>query len=61
MNRHLLLMVLCCAIPLGLIFALPYLGVSLPSSSWILLVLLICPLVHFFMMRGHHGGHDSHH
>ena len=59
MNRHLLLMVLCCTIPLALIFALPYLGVSLSSSGWLLLVLLLCPLMHLLMMRGH-GSHYHH-
>ena len=60
MNRHVLLMVLCCAIPLVLILALPYLGVSLASSGWLLLVLVLCPLMHLLMMRGH-GGHGHNH
>jgi len=59
MNRHVLIMLLCCAIPLALIFALPYLGVTLSSSGWLLLVLLLCPFMHLFMMRGH--GNDHHH
>lgn len=57
MNRHLLIMLLCCAIPLALIFALPYLGVTLLSSGWLLLVLLLCPLMHLFMMGGHNKDH----
>ena len=62
MNWHVLLMALCCAIPLGLIFALPYLRVSLSSGGWLLLVLLLCPLVHLLMMRRHRGhGHGHNH
>lgn len=60
LNRHLLIMVLCCAIPLGLIFALPYLGVSLSSSGWLLLILLLCPLMHILMM-GRHGSEGHAH
>ncbi len=32
------------------------------SSSWPWLILLLCPLMHIFMHRGHggHGGHSGH-
>ena len=52
-NRHLLVTLLCCTIPLLVILALPYLGVSLSSSRWLPLVLLLCPLMHLLLMRGH--------
>ena len=31
-------------------------------SQWIIIVLLIvlCPLIHFFIMRGRHGKHEEH-
>lgn len=58
MNRHLLIMLLCCAVPLALIFALPYLGLTLSSSGWFVLAVLICPLMHLFMMRSHNH-HDK--
>lgn len=62
MSRHMLLMIVCCAVPLALILALPYLGVSLSSSGWLLLVLLLCPLLHLFLMRGHgHAEKKGHH
>lgn len=54
MRRHLLIMVICCAIPLGLIFALPYIGTSL--GGWYGVILLLCPLIHFLMMTKK-GGH----
>jgi hypothetical protein len=53
MNRHLLIMILCCAIPLALIIALPYLKFTFSSNGWFLLVLLLCPIAHLFMMCGH--------
>jgi len=43
-------MVLCCVLPLIVIFALSFLGVL---RSWGLYALiLICPLAHLWMMRG---------
>lgn len=52
---HAFWMVLCCLVPLALIVVLAYSGVSLEGFG-LLAVLLLCPLVHFFMMRrGHHG------
>lgn len=36
-----------------------HLALALPFLPW--LFLLACPLLHFFMHRGHgHGGHDEH-
>ena len=32
---------------------------TLVSNGWPFLILLVCPLMHFFMMRGGHGGHGS--
>ena len=57
MRRHLLILLLSCAIPLVLIFALPYLDAALSSSGWLLLVLLLCPFMHLFMHR--HGNHHQ--
>jgi hypothetical protein len=53
-KKMMLLMLLCCAIPLVAMFALPALGVSLGSRGYFLLILL-CPAMHFLMMRGMHG------
>ena len=56
-HNHTLMMVLCCAIPLallGVFYALGY------SSYAVWLVILLCPLLHFMMMRGHgHGDHGE--
>lgn len=59
-TKHMLLMILCCAIPLALIFALPRLNVSLGSLGFFL-ILLLCPLMHFLLMRGAHSSHAGHH
>jgi hypothetical protein len=50
------LMTLCVA-GMGALFILPALGISIGSLLGFLLILL-CPLSHFLMMRGGHGGHD---
>lgn len=31
------------------------------GMGWFLLLLLICPLMMIFMMKGMHGPHDNHH
>ena len=54
-HRHALLMVLCCLAPLLLVGVFAMLGFR---GLMLLLVLLLCPIMHFFMMRGSHGGHE---
>lgn len=54
-KNHSLAMILCCAIPLGLLVVLSYAD-SLGSWGYYGL-LLLCPLMHVVMMRGH--GHHS--
>ena len=52
-QNHFLAMVLCCAIPIVGILVLSAFGVL---GSWAyLLMILICPLGHIFMMRGMHS------
>jgi hypothetical protein len=52
------LMALGCLLPIAAIFILPAIGVNLGSSAWLLLIIL-CPVSHLFMMRGmHHWHHD---
>jgi len=50
---HMLMMAACCLAPLAAIFALDKLGYGGAASY---LMLLLCPLMHLFMMRGGHGG-----
>jgi len=52
-QNHFLAMALCCAIPIVGILALSAFGVL---GSWAyMLLILICPLGHIFMMRGMHS------
>jgi hypothetical protein len=55
-QNHFLAMVLCCAIPLIAILAFSAWRV-LGSWGYYALILL-CPLVHVFMMRGMHSTHE---
>ena len=52
-GKHMLMMVLCCAIPLVAVAVLLYLGLG--GKYLIYVVMLLCPLLHFVMMRGMHG------
>ncbi len=57
-SMHLWMMIVCCALPLVLIFAIGFFGLSRGSFSGVLpyAMILLCPLSMFFMMRG--MGHD---
>ena len=48
-KKHMLLMVLCCLAPIGLIWALNQTGYT---GNLNYLALFLCPLMHLFMMRG---------
>lgn len=51
-QNHLLVVVLCCVVPIVLIVG--FLALFKGSSDyWIWLIILLCPLIHLFMMRGH--------
>lgn len=60
-SKHALIMVLCCLIPLVILGVLWAIGIS--GGYLILGVMLLCPLLHIFMMRGIHkrGGDGSSH
>lgn len=51
-QNHLLLMIICCLVPLVLIIGLLSFFKE-RADSWIWLIFLLCPLMHIFMMRGH--------
>lgn len=65
-NMHLWIMLACCLIPLALILAIGVFGISLGSLTPFLpyALILLCPLMMFFMMRGtghEHGTTETHH
>ena len=57
-STHLLIMLACCLVPLALILAIGVFGFSLGSLTPFLpyALILLCPLMMFFMMRG--MGHE---
>lgn len=63
---HGLLMMACCIVPMLLLVAfLPQLKTAAANSTsgfnWTWLIILLCPLMHFFMMKGMHGKGESCH
>lgn len=53
-HNHVLMMVLCCVVPLILVYAaVYYFGLSKSYLFWT--VLILCPLMHFFMMKSIHN------
>lgn len=58
-NNHLLLMLVCCLVPLAILyFAVSYFGVK--QNYLYLFIILLCPIMHIFMMHNMHKGHDGH-
>lgn len=59
-KKHLILMILCCVVPMGVFFVLFALGIPL-NRLFLFAIILLCPLSHIFMMRGmKHHEHDDH-
>ncbi len=54
-GKHWLLMLACCLIPLAVLAAVLVFNISLGTVG-VFAIMLLCPLMHFFMMRG--MGHD---
>jgi hypothetical protein len=62
-KKHLLLTILCCLIPLGMLAAIFIFGVPL-STTLLVLIVLLCPLSHvvmmFFMQHDENQHHEHH-
>lgn len=62
-GKHMILMLLCCLIPIGLIAAARYFNISGNGlGKYSNLLFLLCPLMHIFMMKGMmgHGSNCCH-
>ena len=57
MNKHMLLMLIGCLLPLLLIFLLPLFGIS--GSATVLIFVMLMFLCHLLMPM-HHGKHEAH-
>jgi hypothetical protein len=53
-KKHLVLMLLCCLIPIGVALGLLAFGVAL-NTTLLVAVMLLCPLLHMLMMSSMHG------
>ena len=65
MGKHMLLMLVCCLVPLALILAVSVFGLSLGALQPLVpfALALLCPLMMIFMMRGmghDHGASNAH-
>jgi len=57
-RKHSLLMLACCLVPIAAIIMIGVFSIPITTLTQIVIVLL-CPLMMFFMMRGMHD--DKHH
>lgn len=56
-HNHSIMMMVCCVMPLVLlIIAINFFGLSKSYLYW--LIILLCPIMHFFMMKGMHKKHS---
>lgn len=55
-HNHWLMMILCCAIPIILFIVAIYIF-GLSKSYLFLLILLLCPVLHYFIMKDLHKKH----
>lgn len=58
-NKYILLMLACCLIPLAAL-GVVYLFHAGADSALFYGLVLLCPILHFIMMRGMLGGHMHH-
>ncbi len=52
-HNHWLMMIICCAIPLIILFIVISFF-DLNDSYWIWGIILLCPIIHYFMMKDMH-------
>lgn len=52
-KKHSLLMILCCLVPIVLVMFFAH---RFEGTNWFWLFLLLCPVMHVFMMKSMHKG-----
>ncbi len=57
MKKHTALMLVCCLIPLA-VAGILYYAFNLKTYA-ILVVMLLCPILHYFMMKDMHNKHTQ--
>ena len=55
-ENHWLMMIICCVVPLVIAGILFYLGFK---TYAVLAVMLLCPILHYFMMNDMHKNHKK--
>lgn len=57
-HNHALMMIVCCAVPLIILLgAVYFFGLSKSYLVWF--IILLCPLMHYFMMKDMHKDHEG--
>jgi len=57
-ENHSLLIVLCCIVPIVVIIG--FLSLFKNGGNWLWLLILLCPILHFWLMRDHkHDGNNK--
>ena len=61
-KKHLLIMLLCCLIPVAILLALSFFQVQVTSGIWFG-IMLLCPVLHLLMMKSmlHNENHEHQH
>ncbi len=57
-GNHMLMMVVCCAVPMAFLAAIFVFNVDIGSLG-LFAIMLLCPLMHVFMMRGMGHGNQQ--
>lgn len=57
-KHHMLFMILACLIPMLLLFG-AFQFFNLKNTNYVWLIMLLCPLLHVFMMKDMHKNHSG--
>jgi hypothetical protein len=60
LKKHIVIMLLCCLIPIAALGALFLFQVQVTPNIWFG-IMLLCPVLHLLMMKFMHTGEEQHH